>query len=749
MNNNNINKNMNNNNKNNNNINKNMNNINKNNNSYTLFKNTKNLLDVLYFDDDKIIYYTSTTCVVIDINGENKKEHILNEFDSICHLYDNLVIYSQNNKINSLNVDNGKIEYNYFETGNDRKIIDILVNDNFILLYYEYEYKYDRNIFIFHYTSDVTEDKIKINIYKYINSLYKIHHICFHTDKSGNIILYLCHLGGMPYISGFNNQYMVDKYNILYNTRNLEIAVISNIDYISSYNQYIMLYTYGTVQFYKNLDNYNESKPNNEPLISFYDLLHGIEEKCYMSKYTDKILLKHEYNSKFSIEIHNDYIYNEIKNNHIYNINQYQYEDQDFDIDQYLYQNEENIIWIPYSNLDGQKTFNFEYEYYCDSTHRHVLYMHNIFDNLYTYKSNFKNKVRFTFYNILTQQRDLAIDAGGLSKIVFSELSKYLTSENNYFFELDDETQMYKFKTIQKEKIMEEKINFLGVLFSYALKYNHLIQIKLDPVIVYILFYSYGSFTSLHVDDFINFIKEDSSSISELYPYSCLISSNRCKEEYPMYWTEIPQNINNTNIKYNSNTNTINYSHGTLYGLKKRKLTADDVFHRIRRSIEKQEWIFKYLNIGFNNNNLLLDTFKFRYTLRLFNDLLLGVIEINMTILLEHLKFTDFSYYQIQHIIKIFKYCIEECGDEEKWIRMLLVVMTGINTIPSSGYGNNPLCIQIGEIPKKISVHTCSNQMDIDKSYFNNLSEEEKDSNLYGLFKYENLRELREDTSNA
>lgn len=102
-----------------------------------------------------------------------------------------------------------------------------------------------------------------------------------------------------------------------------------------------------------------------------------------------------------------------------------------------------------------------------------------------------------------------------------------------------------------------------------------------------------------------------------------------------------------------------------------------------------------------------------------------------------------------KHLIKIFKYCIEKCNDEEKWIRMLLLVMTGINTIPSSGYGRNPLCIQIGEIPIKISVHTCSNSIDIDKSYFNDLFEEEKDSNLYQLFKYENLRQLHEDTSSA
>lgn len=137
---------------------------------------------------------------------------------------------------------------------------------------------------------------------------------------------------------------------------------------------------------------------------------------------------------------------------------------------------------------------------------------------------------------------------------------------------------------------------------------------------------------------------------------------------------------------------------------------------------------------------------------RIFPKLLFGLDNTNLEILFDNLYFIGFNIEQKKYLIDIFNMHYTKYG--EKWIKQLLIVMTGSNIIPKIGYVHYKLRIELNDLPKnkKINIHTCFNQFIIDLTYYNDSMVETNDfttSNIYKLFDYDNLIDLENEITNA
>jgi len=425
----------------------------------------------------------------------------------------------------------------------------------------------------------------------------------------------------------------------------------------------------------------------------------------------------------------------------------------------YYHNKREYDITIPYIEDDSIKQYKFNVN--GKNT--------NIFKALMHHKEYFEDKnynkyiVKFKLFNLEKCIYDQIIDAGGVRKIIFHELTKYIEST---FFVIDTESQLYSFNVQYITTYSDNKkkeLNFLGVLYKYALAHNHTINIKLDPVIIYCLLYGQHAFENVTLSKFIDFIKESDNNILGVSPWNNLIQD---QYKYPKFKSQISNTNNDLHLnwsindipQYNNNNNNNNINYRSNSHPREIKFTPEKYFIQVKKIFYKNKWAYDEFANGFNNTSLL---FKIKYNMKLFNDYMLGVTDLNLTVLKEHLKCVNFDDRQKDYLFEIFKLCVEECQNEKLWISQFLIAVTGINTIPTNGYMRNPLTVRLRditnmygdiEIPLALSSHTCANELEINKTLFN----EKMNDNVYDIddiflmnFKYDQLKLLSNKTDMA
>ncbi len=133
-----------------------------------------------------------------------------------------------------------------------------------------------------------------------------------------------------------------------------------------------------------------------------------------------------------------------------------------------------------------------------------------------------------------------------------------------------------------------------------------------------------------------------------------------------------------------------------------------------------------------------------RLPLKLLNELICGKINVDYDVLMEYLKFKNFENPEESEAIK--KMIQSYITTDTKYIEKLLLAMTGTSKIPVLGYNvDYPLTIELKSDAKKpFEIHTCYNQMFINKETFENfhISPEQKTTQLYEHFSSEALINL-------
>ena len=133
----------------------------------------------------------------------------------------------------------------------------------------------------------------------------------------------------------------------------------------------------------------------------------------------------------------------------------------------------------------------------------------------------------------------------------------------------------------------------------------------------------------------------------------------------------------------------------------------------------------------------------FNLTIRDFDTLICGQMDITYDLLMEHLQFIDFNNVNnvegdntgIQELKDLIK---ENMKNDTEWIEIFLMVVTGTTTIPAIGYPEDKkLRIQISEIEvEPYALHSCYNHMvirpKIIKEYLD--SENKVETELYRGF---------------
>ncbi len=408
---------------------------------------------------------------------------------------------------------------------------------------------------------------------------------------------------------------------------------------------------------------------------------------------------------------------------------------------------DDKIIQLNYLNINDEKIFVHK----CDKCGLNI----NIFSSLYKYKSDFfaTKKISFQFKDISKSESDLAVDMGGLTRIVFYELSKYFSDESNKLFECDENTKLFKFYPHfeTKNNIDHKTMNtyaFITSLYKYALVNGESISLNLDPMLLYIMLYGYDEFEKLEYDEFQAMIVESFPELMDTYPYSCFGDgiSEKCKNIY----------------RAQINDNQINYTSGlinnTYMSQKNIKSYGEVHFKKMKKHFVLNNKIYKLFfmhsidPIIQGKIKYLFDVCKFKYTLKTLSMMISGINnEINLNTLYEHLQFENFSQANIDYLKNIFQLCVIGINESE-WVKQLLIVMTGTNTISSFGYPDkNKLRITLNDFERNpIAIHTCFNQFVIKKSYFDaSIVQEYSVSPLMELFHYDNLKKLANEISMA
>ena len=403
-------------------------------------------------------------------------------------------------------------------------------------------------------------------------------------------------------------------------------------------------------------------------------------------------------------------------------------------------------IQIIYIEINNEKIFNYEITYK-DKTpdveqnytinNNQLIIQNNIFDTIYFNRNILflpNSLPFFIFYNANINKRDIAIDSGGLTRTVFYELSKYLGKNNKYFIQ-DPDTKLYKIKTMittDKEKIIKYKkeLSFLGELIGFLIKIKEHLDINLEPMILYQLSNDVN-IDILSEQDIIKIIKDLDSNLINTTPYIC-------------YNKEIVQCIEKYNgiCLYDDNTgNTVNIQQLA-------KLTTS----RIKEYLKESEEFIKAFVEGFRIQIDINKTKLNKLPLKLLDELICGKNIINYDIFISNIKFVGFNNINKEILLEIIK---NNCNtnNEQKYLEILLIVMTGYNKIPSIGYSvHSPLRFEIKNLEYlPIEVHSCFNQLIINSKLFDDYKKiiDKKQSELYNIFTIESLKKIQQDFSRA
>lgn len=388
-----------------------------------------------------------------------------------------------------------------------------------------------------------------------------------------------------------------------------------------------------------------------------------------------------------------------------------------------------NLIKINYLlDNDNNKLYDYEYQhqYYKIGENNPIFFKKisvNIFNELYSNKDLLivnNKKPFFKLFDIINDKYDEAIDVGGITKFIFYLLSEYLTKSSD-FFEKDIYTQQYNFSHPDSldNKEYNDKIYFLGQLFGLAIKLQCIIEINLDIFILYQMIHD--NFYSLNSKEIIDIVKKFDSKLLDKLPYKCYDEKNYNQYDYCKYDIDSEQiELENLDIKTDEKIIAI---------YENRHITIEN-FTRGFRSI---------INIT--------ETKLYRLNLKQFNELISGVNILNYKTLMKYLKLNNFDN---QEEINEFKNLIKKniCKNSN-YIETLLLAMTSSQRIPIGGYSiENELIIELNDFVKEpYEIHTCFNNMKINKKIFNDFytSKNKENSELEIAFSIDYLSKISDD----
>ena len=421
------------------------------------------------------------------------------------------------------------------------------------------------------------------------------------------------------------------------------------------------------------------------------------------------------------------------------------------------------VINIQYLEKGKEKIFDFDQPFNNSDNQNNLVKVHvkhNLFETLYQNRKQLltpHSKPQFNFWNIVTGIKDDGVDAGGLSRTVFTYLSNSLFK--TIFFIEDPETKLFRLKTLTDVELCKDenkdKLYFIGQLFGFAIILNLTIQIKLEPILLYQLTHVID-LSNINKELILSIINDYDNEILEHIPYMCfdinpstLITpqiENRC-----LYDSEGDTIIDIGKIKKSGQK---------IIDINEIDMVKNATVNRIIEEIKETKKVTEIFVRGFRSQINIKKSKINRLPLDQLNNLISGIVAKDYATLFKHLEFVNFTPEQKTYLEEILKnqICI---NIQSKYIGLLLMVMTGSNTIPAgsnsnfNGFVYYPLRFEIRclEAYKDIEIHSCFNHFIINKKIFNdyanaiNTGINKKDTELYNLFNPNTLEKLKNEFS--
>lgn len=204
-------------------------------------------------------------------------------------------------------------------------------------------------------------------------------------------------------------------------------------------------------------------------------------------------------------------------------------------------------------------------EYFLNENNKKIFSYDNNLDESYSSFALFNNvfkhadkiihgvPIRFELYNTKLNMLDLTVDAGGITKMVFFELSKFLMSDDthNKFLELDTISNLYNLKQHKKpDQMTIAHAQFVGSLFKYAMLNNVLFPIKLDPILIHVIIFSHNFLKNCRYDKIKHIVNLYDSTLLNNSEYICF-TKNRTKYRFcDILKSEINSKLSNENNTY-------------------------------------------------------------------------------------------------------------------------------------------------------------------------------------------------------
>ena len=364
----------------------------------------------------------------------------------------------------------------------------------------------------------------------------------------------------------------------------------------------------------------------------------------------------------------------------------------------------------------------------------------NIFDTLYRNKDKLlelNKKPYFKEYKFGTSLPSEAIDAGGVTKTIFSSISELFKSSEFPLFFYSKKENLLSLGSIEQIKSKPEtpdyeiekknfdnsldKFKFLGSLFGLAIKLGLQIQVDLEPFLLYQM--TYDNFDDLTQENIMDIIRDYNPKLFDYPPYKCF-QKDWEKDNYCKYNSEYEPNTSDT---------------VALDTIKKIKETNQSLKPQLDAFISGFRETINIEAIGLKNRSI-----------NVLNKLIIGDTNINIIQLVNMIVLQGFNsegekifmrqiillncarskFEAVEEAEKKIKSDVSEedrqkilekvGSDEEKlYISKLVKFITGSPSIPSGGYVTYPLKIELKNLGESVcSAHTCSNLIDIDRAQF-------------------------------
>jgi hypothetical protein len=376
---------------------------------------------------------------------------------------------------------------------------------------------------------------------------------------------------------------------------------------------------------------------------------------------------------------------------------------------------------------------NYIYEQGNKQIFNNIIYNINLFQTIYNNKNNlFGYKPRFKFTrlvmdisnnNSIQKIEDSAIDSGGLTNTIFTELSEIFTNPDFPFFERD---KYFDIHTI-KSSLDNQQVFFIGQLFGYIIKIRQHINIRLDPILLYQILHD--DIDLIISEELISIITDFDSNFLNYYPYACY------NKEYLKQTKDI---LLGSGMRGPGNCH-YNLEYGIIEDITK---IPEETTNKIKDTIAStREKNSQFVN-GFREQIDVNTTKLNKLSIKEFYELLAGKdIKLTYDNLIRYLVLVNFNNDQAISIKEIIKNHIDN-NDEGVWIKAFLFAVTGLKRIPILGYlPTKQLRIQLENISNAHRILTCYNMLQIKTSVFNEhyTSRDKLNTALYNFFSLASL----------